>query len=77
MSLTSRDADDTYLVWGGIIIAIVVIIGLFALHYTTPDKSLLSPEIVMAMIAIPSAMFSYAMGKKKNNESNGNGNKTQ
>ena len=68
----SKEADNTYLILGGIALAVVVIIGLFVLHAMNAEKSLLSPEIVMAIVGIPAAMFSYAMGKRSG-EQNENG----
>ena len=64
MSIFSREADMTYLAWGGLLIALVVVIGLMILHNADTEKDLLSPEHIMAIIGLPTVILSYAVGKK-------------
>ena len=75
MDWFSPDADKTYIAWGGIAIGIIVVIGLMILHSGDKEKDLLSGEHIMAMIAMPSLMLTYAVGHKagqaaKENEMN-------
>ena len=72
----SKEADNTYLILGGITLGVLIVVGLFTLHAMSPAETMLSPEIIMAIVGIPAVMFSYAMGKRQG-ESNGNGNKTK
>ena len=60
----NSELDTTLLVMGGLIIAALVVCGTFALHFVSPANTLLSPEILMALIMLPSTIISFAMGKK-------------
>ena len=60
----NAELDSTLLIIGGWIIAVLVVAGIFALHFVRPQDTLLSPEILMALIAMPTAIISFAMGKK-------------
>ena len=76
MSVFSKEADMTYMAWGGIAIAIIVIVGLMYLHNSDTEKDLLSPEHIMALIGVPLTILSYVAGKKhgESTSNNGNGN---
>lgn len=60
----NQELDSTLLVIFGSILAFTVVIGIFALHFVSPEDTLLSPEILMALIMLPSTIISFAMGKK-------------
>lgn len=60
----NRDLDTTLMAIAALILGVIVPIGLFILHFLTPERSLLSPEIVMALIGLPGIFASYALGKK-------------
>lgn len=64
MNWYSKEADNTYGVWGGLIIGIVVVVGLMLLHNADTEKDFLSPEHVMGLIAMPTVIMSYFVGKK-------------
>ena len=64
MSWYSKEADKTYIAWGGLIIALFVVVGLMVLHNADKEKDLLSPEHIMGMIAMPTVILSYAVGHK-------------
>ena len=61
---SNREFDTTLLIFIGGFIAILVVVGCFLLHFLSEDNSLLSPEILMALIMMPSTIISYAMGKR-------------
>ena len=60
----NAELDSTLLVMGGLFIAILVVVCIFALHFKDTTNTLLSPEILMALIMMPSTLISFAMGKK-------------
>ena len=61
----NRDLDTTLMAITAMILSFIVTIGLFILHVVSDsEKSLLSPEIVMALIQLPGLFCSYALGKK-------------
>ena len=62
---TNREFDTTLLIWIGGVLAVLVVVGIFLIHLFAEDKSLLSPEIVMALITMPNTIFSYAVGKQR------------
>ena len=64
MNWISPEADKTYIAIGGILIAIIVLIGLMMLHNADKEKDLLSPEHIMGMIAMPTVVLAYAVGHK-------------
>ena len=68
MSWFSKEADQTYLALGGLIIAVVVIVGMMILHNLDQEKDLLSPEHIMAIIGLPGLILSYAVGNKHGKE---------
>ena len=70
----NRELDTTLLTLTGGFIAILVVVGCFVMHYLNPENSLLSPEIMMALIMLPSTLISYAMGKQKGMDQTQNGN---
>ena len=79
MKWVSEDADKTYTAIGGLILAVVVVIGLMLLHNADTEKDLLSPEHIMGMIAMPTVILSYAIGVKngrKSAEKEGKGGET-
>ena len=43
MAWYSKEADKTYIAWGGLIIALFVVVGLMVLHNADKEKDLLSP----------------------------------
>lgn len=61
---TNRDLDTTIVTIGAVILGILIVVGLFFIHFRSKDDSLLSPEIVMAIIAMPGLWLSYTVGKK-------------
>lgn len=65
----SKDADKTYLALGGLVIAVIVVIGLMVLHSRDLQNDLLSPEHIMAIIGLPTVILSYAVGHKHGQES--------
>ena len=68
----STDLDKTLLVLGGIVIALYIVYKIFGLHDESGQNSIISPEIIMALINIPTAMFAYGIGKSHgSNGSNG------
>lgn len=55
-------------------VAIIVVLKLFDTHQ---NESILTGEIIMALIALPTNLIMYALGKRSgesNNNGNGNGN---
>lgn len=73
----NAELDSTLLVILGGVLAFVVVIGIFAIHIINPTDTLLSPEILMALIMLPSTLISFAMGKKSGiRETMTNGNTT-
>ena len=60
----NAELDSTLLVMGGLFIAILVVVCIFSLHFKDTTNTLLSPEILMALIMMPSTLISFAMGKK-------------
>ena len=73
----NTELDSTLLVIFGSILAFVVVTGIFAIHILNPEDTLLSPEILMALIMLPSTLISFAMGKKSGmREAMTNGNTT-
>ena len=64
MDWFSKEADKTYIAVGGLIVAIVVLVGLMMLHNADAEKDLLSPEHIMGMIAMPTVILAYAVGHK-------------
>ena len=60
----NAELDSTLLVIFGSILAFIVVVGIFVIHILNPTDTLLSPEIVMALIMLPSTIISFAMGKK-------------
>lgn len=70
----NRDLDTTIVTFFGSLLAVLIIGGLFWLHSKSAEKSLLSPEIVMAIIQLPATFIAYSLGKKASQtETNGNG----
>ena len=72
MDWFSKDADKTYIAWGGLVIALVVLIGLMMLHNADAEKDLLSPEHIMGMIAMPTTILAYVVGHKDGQNSKEN-----
>lgn len=68
----NRDLDTTIMAFTAMFLSIIVTIGLMILHIRNPENSLLSPEIVMALIQSPAIFASHALGKQKGMEMNGN-----
>ena len=60
----NSELDSTLLIIGGWFIAVLVVVGIFTIHIMNPEGSLLSPEILMALIMLPGTLISFAMGKK-------------
>lgn len=60
----NAELDSTLLVIFGSILSFIVVLGIFTIHILSPADSLLSPEILMALIMLPSTIISFAMGKK-------------
>ena len=61
----NRDLDTTLMAITAMVLSFIVTIGLFVIHVIgKEEKSLLSPEIVMALIQLPGLFASYALGKK-------------
>lgn len=72
----NRDLDTTITTFAGSLLAGAVTGGLFWLHAQNPAASLLSPEIVMALLQLPATFIAYSLGKKAGtSEMNGNGTK--
>lgn len=69
MNWFSPEADKTYIAVGGIIIAIIVLVGLMILHNIDREQDLLSPEHIMGMIAMPTVVLAYAVGHKNGRNS--------
>ena len=70
----NRDLDTTLMAVTAMLLSFIVTIGLIILHIRSPENSLLSPEIVMALIQAPAIFASYAVGKQKGQTmTNGNG----
>ena len=67
MGWTDKEADETYRVLGSILLGIIIVVGLFYLHIKS-NGSLLSPEIIMAIINIPAIYYSHREGKKAGRE---------
>jgi len=61
---TNAELDSTLLVIFGSVLAFLVVVGIFTIHILSPTDSLLSPEILMALIMLPSTLISFAMGKR-------------
>ena len=61
----NKDLDTTLMSVTAMLLSIIVTIGLMILHIRNPENSLLSPEIVMALIQAPTVFASYALGKQK------------
>ena len=59
MSWYSKEADNTYIIFGGILIALLVIFGLIFVR-----NDILSEGIAMAFVAMPVQFISFAIGKK-------------
>lgn len=74
MNWFSQEADKTYIAWGGLIIGLIVVVGLFILHNADDQKDLLSGEHIMAIIGMPTLILTYAVGHKHGQESKENGN---
>ena len=64
MAWYSKEADKTYIAIGGLIVAVIVLVGLMMLHNADKEKDLLSPEHIMGMIAMPTVILAYAVGHK-------------
>ena len=62
---TNREFDTTLLIGIGGFLAVLVVVGIFLIHLLSPEKSLLSPEILMALITMPNTIISYAVGKQR------------
>lgn len=60
----NAELDSTLLVLFGSVLAFLVVAGIFTIHILNPEDTLLSPEILMALIMMPSTLISFAMGKK-------------
>ena len=76
----NKELDSTLLILIGGFIAILVVVGCFVMHFLNSENSLLSPEIMMALIMLPSTLISYAMGKQRGMDQasqNGNTNGVQ
>ena len=67
----NKDLDTTLMALTALLLGLVVPIGLMILHIRNPENSLLSPEIIMAMIQMPGLFASYALGKKAAQTENG------
>lgn len=62
---SNREFDTTALIFIGGFLAFLIVVGIFAVHILSgAEKSLLSPEILMAMINMPITVMSYAVGKQ-------------
>ena len=64
MDWFSKEADKTYIAWGGLLIGIIVVLGLFLLHSADAEGDLLSGEHIMAIIGMPTLILTYAVGHK-------------
>ena len=67
----NKDLDTTLMAVTALLLSLIVMIGLMVLHIRNPENSLLSPEIVMALIQMPGLFASYALGKKAAQNDNG------
>ena len=66
----SQDFDKTVTAVGAVILAFYIVSKVFGLH-DDGDNSIISPEIIMAIINIPTAFLAFAIGKKVGENSNG------
>ena len=74
-SWTDKDADNTYLIMGGLLLAHIIVCCIFAVIFVDSDETqLISPEIMMAIVNLPIAIISFAAGKKLGAMQSGNGN---
>ena len=67
----SQDFDKTVTAIGAVILAFYIVNKVFGLHDAEGDNSIISPEIIMAIINIPTAFLAFAIGKKVGESSNG------
>ena len=67
----SQDFDKTVTAIGAVILAFYIVGKVFGLHDAEGDNSIISPEIIMAIINIPTAFLAFAIGKKVGESSNG------
>ena len=64
-SWKDKDADNTYLIVGGLILAHVIVSCIFAIIFLDDDESnIISAELMMAIINLPITIISFAVGKK-------------
>ena len=66
----SQDFDKTVTAVGAVILAFYIVGKVFGLHDADGDNSIISPEIIMAIINIPTAFLAFAIGKKVGESSN-------
>lgn len=69
----NKDLDTTLMAITAMLLSFIVAIGLIVLHIRNPENSLLSPEIVMALIQSPAVFASYALGKQRGQTQTNNG----
>ena len=67
----SQDFDKTVTAVGAVVLAFYIVSKVFGLHDTEGNNSIISPEIIMAIINIPTAFLAFAIGKKVGESSNG------
>ena len=60
----NQDFDKTVTAVGAVILAFYIVGKVFGLHDADGDNSIISPEIIMAIINIPTAFLAFAIGKK-------------
>ena len=64
-SWKDRDADNTYLIVGGLILAHIIVSCIFAIIFLDDDEAgIISAELMMAIINLPVTIISFAVGKK-------------
>ena len=60
----SDDFDRSVIAISAGVLGFVVVVGLLILHAIDAQNDLLSPEHIMAMIALPGGFVMYALGHK-------------
>lgn len=67
----NRELDSTILIIGGLVLALVIIVGIFWIHLAKPTDTLITTEMLMFMLGIPTTIISYGAGKKAGENGNG------
>lgn len=68
----NKDLDTTIMSITALLLGLIVPVGLMILHIRSPENTLLSPEICMALIQLPATFAAYALGKQRGQtEANG------